>query len=356
MRVRPSNEPKRIEKIKRFLKTYRLSVALITGATLVAVIFIIAILGVKNSLNTRLSELKLRQNYYSQLDGVRVDSEEKATAPVTGVMIENSPYSRPQSGLKKAKVVYETLAEGGVTRFLSLYQNEKPEKIGPVRSLRLYYLDWAAPYQASIAHVGGSPNALKKARNGQYRDIDQFFNADSYWRDGSRHAPHNVYTSGERLDKLNEAKDYKKSEFVSFARQNPKAVDEPNATNIKVNFSSDLYNTNYAYNKEKNNYTRYMAGEPHKDQEDGQISPKVVVVIKVTTESRSGDSGYEDVVTTGNGEAKIFQNGTVIEATWRKNTDKTPLQLLDSEGQPIKLVRGQTWISAITGRGSVSWQ
>ena len=100
--------------------------------------------------------------------------------PVTAIMIENSPDARPHSGLKQAEVVYEAIAEGGITRFLTLFQQHKPQLIGPVRSLRMYYVDWLAPYQASVAHVGGSHASLQEIRNGKYRDIDQFFNGSSY--------------------------------------------------------------------------------------------------------------------------------------------------------------------------------
>ena len=107
-------------------------------------------------------------------------------------MIENSPDARPQSGIKQAGVVYEAIAEGGITRFLALYQEAKPGLIGPVRSVRMYYVDWAAPYNASIAHIGGSAAALAEVRNGNYRDIDQFFNSGSYWR--AIATPRTMYT------------------------------------------------------------------------------------------------------------------------------------------------------------------
>ena len=77
---------------------------------------------------------------------------------------------------KHAEVVYEAIAEGGITRFEAFYQQNKPQLIGPVRSVRPYYIDWAVPYQPSFAHVGGSAVALKEIRNGKYRDLDQFFN------------------------------------------------------------------------------------------------------------------------------------------------------------------------------------
>ena len=273
-------------------------------------------------------------------------------------MIENSPAARPQSGLKKAGVVYEAVAEGGITRFLALYQGEKPALIGPVRSLRLYYLSWAAPYQASIAHVGGSPNALSQVRNGNYRDIDQFFNDGSYWRSRDRYAPHNVYTSGEKLDQLNSAKGYNNSEFTSFARTDGKTVESPNATSVNINLSGSLYNTSYTYDKASNSYLRSMAGAPHTDREDGQIAPNTVVAMEVGVEARAQNyDGYEDVKTTGSGKAYIFQNGTVATATWSKVDINSPLKLTDESGKDVALNRGQTWIAAFTpGRGSVSWQ
>ena len=118
-----------------------------------------------------------KPTYYSPLTGKVVKTKAATTTPVTAIMIENSPDARPQSGLKDAEVVYEAVAEGGITRFLALYQQHHPQLIGPVRSVRMYYVDWLTPYNASVAHVGGSYRALQLVRNGSYRDIDQFFNA-----------------------------------------------------------------------------------------------------------------------------------------------------------------------------------
>lgn len=299
-----------------------------------------------------------KQPLYSPLTGLQVSDEATTKQPVTAVMIENSPDARPQSGLAGAGVVYEAVAEGGITRFLALYQGDKPQLIGPVRSLRLYYLSWAAPYQASIAHVGGSGNALAEVRNGSYRDIDQFYNEASYWRSADRAAPHNVYTSGAKLDQLNQQKGFHNSQFSSFSRSDEQPADNPNASQIAINFSSPLYNTSYNYDKASNSYHRQLTGAPHKDREAGQLQPKVVVALEVATELRANNSdGYQDVVTSGNGKAYVFQNGTVTQATWQKANTKSPLQLKDNEGRDLSLVRGQTWVAAFTpGRGSISWQ
>jgi hypothetical protein len=294
--------------------------------------------------------------FYSPLTGEKVTDEAATKQAVTAIMIENSPSARPQSGIKQAGVVYEAVAEGGITRFLTLHQQDKPQMIGPVRSVRMYYVDWLAPYQASVVHVGGSAAALAEVRNGNYRDIDQFFNAGYYWRATDRYAPHNVYTSFAKLDELNNSKGYTESAFQAFPRTDGKASETPTATSIDMNFSSAQYNTHYDYDKATNTYARSIGGEPSNDREDGRITPSVVVAMKVDM-SRVLEDGYrEDIKTSGTGTAYIFQNGTVTECTWRKNDRASPLELIDAEGKPISLNRGQTWIGAIpNGTGGVSW-
>lgn len=294
--------------------------------------------------------------YHSPLTGNVVDSEAATKQAVTAIMIENSPDARPHSGLKEAGIVYEAIAEGGITRFLALYQEAKPELVGPVRSLRMYYVDWLAPYNASVAHIGGSAAALKEVRSGDYRDIDQFFNAGTYWRATDRYAPHNVYTNFERLDALNNAKGYTSSEFTGFPRTDGKAASEPTATNVTINFSSPLYNTRYTYDATSNTYTRLLAGEPHQDREKGTITPSSVVALRVDMERVMEDGWRESIRTIGSGAATIFQNGTAINATWNKPSRNAPLTLTDEAGKEIPLVRGQTWIAAVpNGSGGVAW-
>lgn len=350
--------------LRGWLVKHHLSVMVIISAIVVSGVFLIAISSVKSSSGEDIvivvkpkPKKKVIAKTYSPLTGLEVSSKDDTTRPVTAMMIENSPAARPQSGLKKAGVVYEAQAEGGITRFMALYQGEKPNLIGPVRSLRIYYLNWAAPYQASIGHVGGSDNALAEVRNGKHRDIDQFFNGAFYWRSTDRYAPHNVYTSGEKIDRLNSSKGYNKSDFTSFARTDEKPAQKPLATKININFSSQLYNTMYEYDKASNSYKRFMAGKPHADRESGQITPKVIVALEVATQRRSGPDGYQDIITSGSGKATIFQDGLAIPASWRKDSMLSPLKLIDANGKDIKLVRGQTWIGAfVSGRGGLSWQ
>lgn len=295
--------------------------------------------------------------YYSPLTGSLVDSEEATKQAVTGIMIENSPDARPQSGIKDSGVVFEAVAEGGITRFLVIYQEQKPQLIGPVRSVRSYYVDWVAAFNASVAHIGGSAAALAEVRNGQYRDIDQFFNAGAYWRASDRYAPHNVYTSFERLDALNQSKGYTSSEFTGFVRKDSKAAETPAATSVDVAISSALFNSHYSYNAATNTYDRSQAGAPHLDREAGQISPRVVVIMKVDEQRVFEDGWREQITTIGSGPVTIFQDGQVIEGAWQKLAKTSQITFTDTTGAPIKLARGQTWFTAVpTHTGSVQWQ
>jgi hypothetical protein len=294
--------------------------------------------------------------YYSPLTGNEVADTAATQQAVTGIMIENSPDARPQSGLKDSGVVFEAIAEGGITRFLVLYQEQKPQLIGPVRSVRAYYVDWLAAFNASVAHVGGSAAALAEVRNGSYRDIDQFFNSASYWRATDRYAPHNVYTSFERIDALNTKKGYTSSAFTGFTRKDSAASTTPNATSVNVTISSANYNSSYAYNPVTNTYDRSVGGKPQLDREAGQVSPRVVIAMRVTQSTVMEDGYRESINAVGTGTAYIFQDGTVQEVTWRKPSKTAQITFTDAEGKDVPLARGQTWITAVPNGKAVTWQ
>ncbi|HMI09750.1 MAG TPA: DUF3048 domain-containing protein [Candidatus Saccharimonadales bacterium] len=350
-------------KLRNWIKTHRTRTYIIAGAVLVVIAGIVAyvVLAQKSpQIFPQIIKVAPKPKpvvYYSPLTGEVVPDEATTKQAVTGIMIENSPDARPQSGIKDAGIVYEAIAEGGITRFLALYQQEKPALIGPVRSVRLYYVDWVAPYNASVAHIGGSKFALDEVRNGKYRDIDQFFNAGSYWRASDRYAPHNVYTSFERLDALNRAKGYTESAFIAFPRVDGKASVKPDATSVAINISSALYNTAYTYDPATNKYNRQLAGVPHTDREKGQITPDVVIAMKVNMSLVMEDGYRESITTNGSGEANIFQNGIVQTVTWHKADRASQITFTDAAGKEVPLVRGQTWITAVpNGGGSVSWK
>ncbi|HVI60643.1 MAG TPA: DUF3048 domain-containing protein [Candidatus Saccharimonadales bacterium] len=287
----------------------------------------------------------------SKLSGLPVDPEVNKRT-VTGVMIENSPAARPQAGLGEASVVFEAIAEGGITRFLALYQDTAPDNIGPVRSARPYYAQWNLGFDAGYAHVGGSPQAMADIKAWGVRDLDQFFNAGAYHRVSSRPAPHNVFTGIPALSQLEVQKGYVTSTFTGFNRKkkaNPDKKQPPAAKTINLNISGAVYNVRYDYNQTANNYSRFVGGTAHTDANTNkQISP-VVVIALVMPYGLAGDGYHSNYNTLGSGPVYVFQDGKVITGKWAKADNKSQFTFTDDTGKPIKLNPGITWLTAVAG-------
>lgn len=292
--------------------------------------------------------------YYSPLTGVEYETEAPTVRPVTAVMVENSPDARPQSGLEQADLVFEAIAEAGVTRFMAVYQESTPNKVGPVRSARPYYIDYALAFNASYAHVGGSPQALQDIRTLGVKDIDEFANSGTFWRASDRYAPHNAYTSFERLDVTNQKKGYTKSEFTPFERKID-VPQTPKASTVNFSISGPNYNAVFNYDAATNSYTRQQAGAPHKDAQTGkQINPKVVIAL-ITNKGIDGDGYHSTYKTVGEGKILVFQDGIVSEGTWSKNDRSSSLNLKDKYGLPMKLNAGKTWITLLGSADDVRY-
>lgn len=291
----------------------------------------------------------------SPLTGIEVASADLANRPVTGVMIENSPDARPQSGLIDAGIVYEAIAEGGITRFLAIYQESQPQYIGPIRSVRPYYLDFLLPFNGGLAHVGGSPDALADIKTFGVHDLDQFFNGDFFQRITQRFAPHNVYTSFAKLDELNKAKNFIYNKFSPFERKKDVAQ-TPTASVIDLAISGPQYSPRFEYDPATNSYKRFQDGQPHIDEKTKtQISPKTVVVLVMdqTTMADGFHTAYKD---TGSGKMYVFQDGIVSEGTWEKPDRKSQFVFKDNNGLPMKLNAGQTWISIVGSSSDINYK
>lgn len=298
------------------------------------------------------------QTVASPLTGVQV-TPDQAKRPVTGIIIENGLNARPQSGLQDAGVIFEAIAEGGITRLLTLYQENRPGYIGPVRSLRPYYIDWASAFDAPIAHIGGSPDALAQIRSGG-KDLDQFFNAGAYWRERSRPSPHDVYTSFDRLDALNQSKGYTTSKFTAWPRKPDSKLAVPTARIIDVAISSSFYNSHYDYDPATNSYGRSQNSQPHiiitspDDKVGQQLKPKllIVLVMSYSIVDNNGHSGYG---TNGSGAAYVFQDGGVTQGTWSKADRPSQFEFKDSAGAPLKLNTGQAWVGVVGDASKVTY-
>lgn len=315
------------------------------------------------------------QPIYSNLSGLPITDASLNSKPVTAVMIENSLDARPQSGLADAGVVFEAVAEGGVTRFMALFQDIAPDNIGPVRSARPYYISWEMGFDAAYAHAGGSDAGLQDIKDWGVKDINLLnYNSTYAHRVSSRPAPHNLYSSIPALNELEASKGYT-STFTGFPRKSDQPYKAPvqgaasssstsdtrtPATSIGFWLSGPIYDPHFDYNAATNSYDRSENGQPHVDANGNKrISPKVVVAMVVPLARGALDSSgayYSDYTTVGSGTAYIFQDGTVVSGKWSKAANNAQITFTDSADQPLSLNRGQTWISAVSATNAVSYK
>lgn len=293
----------------------------------------------------------------SKLTGLPIADPAINDRPVTAIMIENSPVARPQSGIDQAGVIFEAVAEGGITRFLALYQDSDPAYVGPVRSVRPYYVRWLMGFDASVAHVGGSAQALQDIKNFGVKDLDQFHNPSAYRRIGSRAAPHNMYTSVRGLMDLEARKGFGKAEYTGFLRKKEAPSKTPNASSIDFAISGPLYNAHFDYSPETNSYNRFVGGKPHMVVDEAgnqkQLLPKTVVALVMPKGSNGVYSTYNTI---GDGVAYIFQDGIVTIGQWHKPNEKANFTFSDETGASLSLNPGQTWLTALGAAGNVTYK
>lgn len=294
----------------------------------------------------------------SPLTGVQV-TPEVAEQPVYASIIENSPDARPQSGLSEAGVVYEALAEGGITRFLALFLDTKPKEIGPIRSIRTYFVDWALEFNAPLMHVGGNIDALDMIGPNNVKDINQFYNSAYFYRSSDRYAPHNVYmTQANQSAVLKDKKWDKAATFTPNARQKDTPAATPTNPLITVNYSGIGFQSKYTYTAATNNYARSLAGVPHIDRNTNQqIMVKNVVVQYMPTtygKTRIGELSTR-MATPGSGKAVVFRDGIAIEGTWTKSSHTSRTKLLDAAGKEIPLNAGNTWYNIVPVGNTVTY-
>lgn len=300
------------------------------------------------------------------------------------VMIENHLEARPQSGLSFADVVYEAVAEGGITRFMGVFycQAQAYEVIlGPIRSARTYFLDWASEYGGTplYTHVGGAnapgpANALGQIEGygwggAKGNDLNQFsIGFPTFWRDYERlgrtvATEHTMYSTTERLWSvakqrgwLDKSPDGDKwdEDFVQwqFAKKASLSGDK---SALEINYPfwegySD-YSVKWVFDQESKTYKRFNGGTEHKDLDTDQQLETGNLVVLQQSESRAND-GYPGNVhllyrTIGQGKAWFFQNGQAATGTWVKKSRLARTKFLDSKGKEIKFVKGKIWISVV---------
>lgn len=294
---------------------------------------------------------------YRKLDGVCLTAGETEKYPV-GVMIDNKFEARPQSGLSYAGLVYEAPVEGGITRFLAIFTtDELIKKIGPVRSVRPYYIDWASEFNAIMAHIGGSPEALGIiAADDDLKKLNIDGDGNYFWRSEDRIAPHNAYTSSKILDNAREKKLASQDlQFDLWEFKNDSFSSERgDAKTVAIQFGNDpTYDAAWEYDKEKNEYRRKIGNDYAKDEDGRMILAKNIAVLSTDIEIID-EVSRRRIITVGSGEALIFQDGKKIQARWEKRDRAGRLYFFDLNGAPIQFNRGTIWVEVVDDLAKVA--
>ncbi len=277
------------------------------------------------------------------LDGIKVELNQARLLP-RAVMIENHVQARPLAGVSQASLVFEAPVEGGITRLMAVFDaSTTVAEIGPVRSARPYYVEWARSLDAVYAHVGGSPEALNRIGGLiGFRNLDEMAGEAYFWRSKYRLAPHNVFTSGDKLSQATADKNWQVGKFEPWIFMDQDEDFVPGEVREIVVPFDGSYKVKWVYDEESNSYARYVAGTRNKDKDGSKINAKNVLVI--STEQRTLDEvGRLFIRTTGQGKGWYFSGADVKEIVWNRQagsfyTIKTP------DGRDVGFLRGNTWI------------
>ena len=302
------------------------------------------------------------------LDGLPTTAARAAQHPIA-VMVDDLLPARPQSGFSAASVVWQAPAEGGIPRYMMIFNEQIPKSVGPIRSSRLYFIAWAAEWRSVYVHVGGSPQALATLASkghGQY-----VYNADGYVYEGrylfrvtTRNPPHNEYSDASHLRALAKvvgAKDGPIQPVWTFGPDAPLAS-RPVGGTIDVTYPPAAKRPEnrirYAYDRLSNTYRRSVIGESKQvDASTGtRVAPKNVVTILMhfgPLNDGHPDKTRLEADFVGSGRAWVSTNGVTIPATWRKTSTRAPTRLFDDSGRPVTLTAGQTFVQVVQSATAV---
>ncbi len=287
--------------------------------------------------------------------------ENKEPGMLFAVVVENLPDARPQSGFSQAEFVFETLTESGITRFLAFFgQDQDISKIGPVRSARPYFIDWATGFGSVLVHSGASLEAESRIEELGDRlfDLNEFFNETYFWRDAGKKPPHNLFTSTELLNQAVFDENRRVLSGIGWAiRRENKEISTSTVRQIEIDFSYPQYFVTFQYDAVSNVYMRFIASKSDVDAETGkQIEAKNVAILYTTSRVIDQKLLTIDLQTLGSGRAVIFRDGQAIQARWKKDRADAPLRLLEADDSLIELNPGLTWIGVLDQYGNAVWK
>lgn len=291
------------------------------------------------------------------LTGLMIPEAAALVRPIA-IMIDDQKDARPQSGFNAAAQVWQAPAEAGIPRYMMIFQDTLPASVGPIRSARQYFVEWASEWRAMYAHVGGSPEALTTLRakgHGQWvYNADGFrFDGSLMWRVKFRVRPHNVYTDAPNLVKMAAAVGVKNEAQAPVWRFGPEldADARPIGTSIVIKYPYETIT--YRYDAITNRYRRFIDKSKTQqiDNADQQpVAPTNVVILRMRFGALNDGHPNKHRLEAGNvgtGEAIISTGGRVINGTWKKASETAPTLLFGPDGQPVTLAAGQTFVQVI---------
>ena len=267
------------------------------------------------------------------------------------VMIDNHKGALPQGGLNNAYMVYEIIVEGGESRLMALFKGKDLEKIGPVRSARHYFLDYALENDAIYVHFGWSPQAESDISDLGVNNINGIFESEtSFWRTRDKSAPHNVATSTEKILEIAETKGYRqtstKESVLNYVTEEVNLENGIIANTVEIPYS-ESNEARYEYNPETQRYQRFSKGIEETDWTTGEnVTTKNIIITfaRNTTLNDGENKGRQTLHNVGELEGYYITNGKAIQITCEKSTRSAQTVYKDLEGNEIEVNDGNTYV------------
>lgn len=269
-------------------------------------------------------------------------------------MIDNHNRARPQSGLDKADIVYEIIAEGGITRYMALFYSQKADILGPIRSARYYFVQLARGYDSPFAHAGGNNDALQLIPELKIKDLDEIYNSGAYfWRDKSRKAPHNLYTSTDKLIEGAQKKGFKLIPLQTMPEG--ESWQGESHQDIKLDYSTKNSNYHVTWHYNGQVYERMINGKPHLMADGTVIIAKNVLVFTAPTKEVIKEEIQSEVDLIGKGDLLYFIDGQKMQGSWEKASASSPIKYTNDKGEPLTIKYGKTWIQVLPSFSNLSY-
>ena len=286
--------------------------------------------------------------YFYPLTGK--SSETKTDGRAIAVMINNHPKARPQSGLPKADIVYELLAEGDITRFLAVFQSEMPDNFGPIRSARGYFVELAKGLDAFYIAHGYSPEAKEMLDNGYVDNLNgMVYDGTLFQRASFRKAPHNSYITYKNILKGAKEKNVSMDKsppaftFLTVA-ESKKIQGDPVLSATVSYFSNSQFKAVYQYDSQLGKYKRFSGGEQTVDLDTKEPVLLDNVFIIETVHQTVDSVGHRKIDLQSGGKAYLLQKGKVNFVEW-KNSNGRIIPVKD--GKEVPFVQGKTWVNVV---------